>query len=126
MKGWLRAIRDALGMTGAQLARRLKLSPARIYRIEQDEVAGRLTIRTMRRVAEALDCVFVYGFVPNTSLQEAVRRKAEAAAREKLSRLSQTMHLEGQDLTDQEKRDVLKKETEHFMTKNPKSLWDET
>jgi predicted DNA-binding mobile mystery protein A len=113
-------------MTGAQLARRLKLSPARIYRIEQDEVAGRLTIRTMRRVGEALDCAFVYGFVPNTSLQEAVRRKAEAAAREKLLRLSQTMHLEGQDLTDQEKRDVLKKETEHFMTKNPKSLWDET
>ncbi len=123
--GWIRAIRDALGMTGEQLGNRLKLSAARIYRIEQDEVEGNLTIKTMRRVAEALDCVFVYGFVPNTSLEDIVRQKAEAAAREKLARLSQTMSLEGQELSEKEKRAVLRTETERFISKNLKSLWDE-
>ena len=125
LKGWIRAIREALGMTGEQLGKRLKLSVARIYRIEQDETDGNLTIKTMRRVAEALDCVFVYGFVPGTSLEDTVKKKAEAAARVKLARLSQTMNLEGQELSDREKRDVLKKEIEHFISKNLKSLWNE-
>lgn len=113
-------------MTGEQLGKFLKLSAARIYRIEHDEVEGNLTIKTMRRVAEALDCVFVYGFVPNSSLEDIVRQKAEVAAREKLVRLSQTTKLEGQDLSKKEKRAVLKTEIEHFISKNLKSLWDES
>jgi len=124
-KGWIRAIRDALGMTGVQLAKRLKLNKTRVYRIERDEVQGNVTIKTMRRVAEALDCVFVYGFVPNSSLDSTVELKAKKAAQDKLARLSQTMNLEGQELSDREKREVLKTEIEQFISKNLKSLWDE-
>jgi len=69
-KGWIRAIRDALGMTGEQLARRIGANKQRVARIESDESQGRVTIKTLTRVAEGLDCVFVYGFVPRTSLEE--------------------------------------------------------
>jgi len=66
-RGWIRAIRDALGMTGEQLAIHLHTNKQRIARIEQDEKPGKVTIKTLRSVAEAMDCIFVYGFVPSAS-----------------------------------------------------------
>jgi predicted DNA-binding mobile mystery protein A len=67
-KGWLRAAREALGMSGKQFARRLAVSPPRITVLEKEELTGSVTIKTMRHAAEALDCVFVYALVPRTSL----------------------------------------------------------
>ena len=55
--GWIRAIRESLGMTAKQLAKRLGVSPPRITQLEADETEGRVTINTLRRSAEALDCV---------------------------------------------------------------------
>ena len=73
-KGWIRAIRDALGMNGRQLANRLNVTRQRVDQIENDELKGSATIRSMRRIAECLDCAFVYAFVPRTSLQQIVQR----------------------------------------------------
>ena len=56
-KGWIRAVRDALGMNVRQLAERLNVDKSRVSRIERDEVEGNVTLKTMRRVGEALDCV---------------------------------------------------------------------
>ena len=67
-KGLIRAIRDTLGMTGVQLAKRLKVNQQRVARIEQDEVLGKVTLNTMQNAAEAMDCVFVYGVVARDGL----------------------------------------------------------
>ena len=56
-KGWIRAIRDALGISTRQLGDRLGVSKSRITRIEQDEVGGSVTLKTMRRMADAFDCL---------------------------------------------------------------------
>ena len=93
-KGWIRAIRDALGMTAKQLANRLDVAQQAVARIEKEESAGSVTIKTMRRIAECLDCVFVYGFVPRTSLEETVARQAKKVAAQRLAQASQTMSLE--------------------------------
>lgn len=69
-KGWLRAVREALGMSGRQFARRLGVSAPCITALEKKELSGSVTIKTMRRAAEALDCVFVYALVPRESLSE--------------------------------------------------------
>jgi predicted DNA-binding mobile mystery protein A len=53
VKGWIRAIREALGMSGTQLANRLKVSQPRIPRLEQDELSGVVSLKTMRQAAEA-------------------------------------------------------------------------
>ena len=99
MRGWIRAIRDALGMNMRQFANRLGVSKSRIPRIEQDEITGSLTLKTMNRVAEKLDCVFVYGFVPRTSLDDTVKKQASLTARKRMSRLMHTMNLEAQGLS---------------------------
>jgi len=86
-KGWIRAIRDALGMTARQLGNRLGVAQQAVARIEKEEMAGSVTIKTMRRIAECLDCVFVYGFVPRKSLEETVVRQAKKLRSSDLPRL---------------------------------------
>jgi predicted DNA-binding mobile mystery protein A len=67
-QGWLRAVRDALGMTTAQLGRRLKVFQPRIVELEKSEVSGSVTLHTLQRAAEALGCRLVYALVPDEPL----------------------------------------------------------
>lgn len=124
-KGWVRAVRDALGMSGRQLAERLGLTKGRISAIEQDEVAGNVTLKTMQRVAEGMDCVFVYAIVPRTSLRDIVRARAEHVANARLKRTTQTMLLENQALSRIEERNAWEAEVERLMQTLPRSFWDD-
>jgi predicted DNA-binding mobile mystery protein A len=99
-KGWIRAIRDALGMSGAQLGRRLKVSPQTVEAMEKSEAAGTIQLNTLRRAAEAMDCTLVYALVPRTSLGNTVRNRARQIAKAALARVSHTMKLEDQDTGD--------------------------
>ncbi len=124
-KGWIRAIRDAIGMTGQQLAERLNVNKQRVSRIEQDERLGNVTLKTLRGAAEALDCVFVYGFVPRESLEATVRSQAESVARKRMARSNQMMRLEKQELGEEEKERAMNDMVLDIIEAMPKSLWDE-
>jgi predicted DNA-binding mobile mystery protein A len=125
-KGWIRAVREALGMSGTQLARRLQVSQPRVFKLEQGEPSGALTLKTMRQVAEALDCVFVYALVPRSSLEETVRTRARTVAAERLQRVSHTMLLEAQGLSSEEQEVSLDAAIEELVRETPKDLWDMT
>ena len=84
-KGWVRAIRDALGMTTAQVGRRLGVSQPRIVEIEQGEMSGSVTLNTMQRTAEALGCRFVYALIPDKPLERTVRERAHELAHRRLA-----------------------------------------
>ena len=123
-KGWIRAIRDALGMNGRQLADRLNVTRQRVDQIENDELKGSATIRSMRRIAECLDCAFVYAFVPRISLQQIVRDQAVKIAKERLARASVTMGLEDQGLNAKENARVLAEMVEDLVDTMPSNMWD--
>lgn len=123
-KGWIRAVRDALGMSGRQLADLLKVSRQRASIIEKDELSGSTTIKTMRRVAESLDCVFVYALVPRSSLEECVRKQALLVARRRLSLASNTMRLEDQGLNDTDQKNALDDMANELADTLPSTLWD--
>lgn len=123
-KGWVRAIRDGLGMTARQLAERLGIAQQAVARIERDERTGSVTIKTMKRIAEGLDCLFVYGFVPNSSLEDAIRTQARIIAKKRLSRASQTMLLENQSLSNEENEEVLAEMVDELVNSLPSYLWD--
>src|ERR1700730_5919753 len=76
-KGWIRAIRDALGMTSAQLAHRLGVSQPRIIELEKSEASGTVTLNTLQRAAEALGCRLVYALVPGQPLADNLRGRAD-------------------------------------------------
>ncbi|MCP4319453.1 MAG: mobile mystery protein A [Hyphomicrobiales bacterium] len=99
-KGWIRAIRDAIGMTGVQFAKRLGVRPQSVDGLEKSEANGSIKLDTLRRAAEELDCTLVYALVPNSSLEEMVRTRAHAIAMRDLGRVSHTMKLEAQGTGD--------------------------
>jgi len=123
-KGWVRAIRNALGMTAKQLARRLAITQQAVARIEKDELSGSVAIKTMRRVAEGLDCIFVCGFVPRVSLEATLRKQAQKIAAIRLVKASQTMSMEDQALSQKENQKVLSEMLDELIDKLPSNLWD--
>lgn len=124
VKGWVRAIREALGMSGKQLASRLNVSQPRIPKLEQDEVSGSVSLKTMRQVAEAMDCVFVYAIVPRTTLEATVRAQARMVAEARMKNVSHTMLLEAQSLSADEQRASLDAAVEELVREIPKNLWE--
>lgn len=121
VRGWIKAIREALGMTAEQLAKRLGVKQPSVVAMEQSEAKGSIELATLRRVAEALDCTLVYALVPNKPLEAVVRDRARAFARRRREHVEHSMLLEDQKVTakDAEARlDEIVRET------NPRLFWD--
>ena len=123
-RGWVRAIRDALGMTSRQLAARMGLSQSTITAMEQGEEAETVSLKTLRQAAEALDCQLVYALIPNATLDETVRLRARALAQEHLSRIHHTMRLENQALPGSELSAELDRLTNSILEGRASRLWE--
>src|SRR3546814_19034866 len=91
-----------------QLAARMGTSISRIPVIEKAEVSGSTTIKTLRQAAEAMNCTFVYAFVPTKPLDDILRDRAKQKASKDIARLEHTLRLENQAMhkadLDEEKR----------------------
>jgi predicted DNA-binding mobile mystery protein A len=98
-RGWIRAIRDALGMTSAELAARIGVSQQRVSEMERSELQDTITLETLRRVADALDSDLVYVLQPRTTLDKAVKEQARKKAAQHLAPLAHHGRLEDQALT---------------------------
>ncbi|SHG81462.1 mobile mystery protein A [Fibrobacter sp. UWCM] len=118
-QGWISAVRQALGMTAKQLAERVGLSQPRIAKMELNE--NNLKISTMKKIAEGLDCDFVYGFVPKCSLQETIKRQARKKAEAILSSVNTNMALEDQLADDPH---ILMDMADEMIAKNIRRIWD--
>lgn len=124
-KGWLRAVRDALGMTTAQFARRLGVSQPRVVELEKSEISGTVTLNTLQRAAEALGCTLVYALIPVRPLEDVVRSQAEAVAARQLDGVQHTMRLEDQGVTHRRARQELLDRRIEELLRRPARLWDE-
>jgi predicted DNA-binding mobile mystery protein A len=94
--GWLRTIRESLGMTTRQLGRRMGVSHVVVTRSEQGEVAGTVSLSTLRRAAEALDCELVYFMLPRRGLDATIQAQATKVAESIVGKVSHSMALEDQ------------------------------
>lgn len=124
-KGWLRAIRNALGMTTAQLARRMGVTQPRIIELEQSEVSGSVTLHSLQRAAEALGCRVVYAIVPDRPLADTVRMRAERVADKQLASVRHTMSLEDQAVKGKRAGKELRRQFMDELLRRPARLWDE-
>ncbi|HBG48808.1 MAG TPA: mobile mystery protein A [Cyanobacteria bacterium UBA9971] len=123
-KGWIKAIRNALGMTTAQLAKRLNIAQPRIVAIEKDEVLGNLKLNTIESVAEALGCRFVYALVPKQKLESMVHEQAKKKAMTLLNVAEHTMRLENQASGSNTYSEV-KTLVNELLSGSTARLWDE-
>ena len=122
-KGWVRAIRDALGMSGAQLARRMVITPQSLNGLEQSEASETIRLETLRRAAAALDCQLVYALVPNKPLEDMVAERARAKALEAIGGVSHSMAMEDQKVLG----DDLEERIQIFIseTLRDRDLWED-
>lgn len=123
-KGWIRAIRDALGMSGRQLGQRMGVSKMWITDMERLEAGSATTLKTLRRAAEAMDCVLVYALVPKTTLKETLLKQARQKVRQDMVRASHTMALEDQALAKDEAVKASETAAASLLHKLPKTFWD--
>jgi len=123
-KGWVKAIRESLGMTARQLAARMGAAPSRIPAIEKAEVTGATTIKTLRQAAEAMNCTFVYAFVPTKPLDDILRDRAKQKAQADVVRLDHTMRLENQALLKSDLEAEQQRMIDLILSGSLRGLWD--
>jgi predicted DNA-binding mobile mystery protein A len=121
VRGWIKAIREALGMSTAQLAKRLGIKQPSLVALEQSEAKGTIELATLRRVAEALDCTLVYALVPNKPLESTIRERARAFAHRRRGPVEHTMLLEDQKVP---AKNVEARLDEIVRETNPRLFWD--
>lgn len=124
-RGWVRAIRQALGMTTAQLAKRIGVSQPRAVEIEQAEKNGTITLNSLERAARAMHCKFVYAFVPQKPLQELVEGRAHVIAKERLAITSHHMALEAQPVSSEDEKAQFEQLVQQIVEKAGSDIWKE-
>ena len=123
-RGWIKAIREALGMSTTQLAKRLHVAQTRVSQMEKAEVGSAIGLQTLRQVAEALDCTLVYALVPNKPLEEMVRERAAQIADLQLARTNHTMRLENQGLGSSALTAERERLIRQILDGAPRRLWE--
>ena len=101
-KGWVRAIRDALGMTGTELAARMGVSQQVVSELERSERQSTARLATLERAADAMGCELVYALVPRTTLGDSVRAQARRKAAHHLAHVAHHGRLESQEVSEEE------------------------
>ena len=123
--GWIKAIRNGIGMSMEQLGKKLSITKQGVMDIEKREKEGAITIKSMQEIAKAIDMQFVYGFVPNAgSLDQMIEMRALEMATKIVQRTSTTMKLEDQVNSKERIEKAIKERAAEIINKTPKILWD--
>lgn len=123
--GWLKAIRRSLGLTRRQLAAKMDLSPQMIEKFEKSEVQEIITLKSLKKTAEKLNCKLLYVLIPEKPLQDLVDAQIMQKAHEVLRMIHHSMLLEQQETSPEEIEDQIKEiANEIKRKKNISMIWN--
>ena len=123
--GWIKAIRNGIGMSMEQLGKKLSITKQGVMDIEKREKEGAITIKSMQEIAKAMDMKLVYGFVPNEGdLEQMIETRAIEMAKKIVERTSNTMKLEDQANSKERIEKAIKERASEIINNTPKILWD--
>ena len=120
----MRTIREALGMTTRQLAARTGKSKTAVLSTERNEASGTVQFDTLQNLADALDCDVVYAIVPRTSLGERLDRQACMVASQTVGRVSASMELEEQAVSEDQRARQIAELAEKILCVRKRYFWD--
>ena len=124
-EGWIRTARKALGMSAAQLARRLGRTRALVSNTEKAELTGGVTLRTMRSMAEAVNCRFIYAFVPEENAEAIIKQRAREKAERHVMEAAVQMVFEQQILSQSQVESEIERLSESILKEQPNDLWND-
>lgn len=122
-QGWIRTIREALGMSVDSLADRLNITPAGVRKVESAEAADAISLKSLMKAAEALDCELQYALVPKYSLEEMRDRQATRKAKEQIQSTGHSMKLEDQEVDSDSQKLLFEELKKSLLEGNGKELW---
>src|SRR3989338_2093177 len=123
--GWIKAIREGLGMAATHLAARLGVTTSTVTRLETSEADDTISLATLRRAAEALGCELHYALVPKRSLADTLENRAIALARQQMAAVSHTMALEAQATSRETVEAQTRALAENLLKGSRRALWRE-
>jgi predicted DNA-binding mobile mystery protein A len=123
--GWIKAIREGLGMAATHLAARLGVTTSTVTRLETSEADDTISLATLRRAAEALGCELHYALVPKQSLADTLESRALALARQQMASVSHTMALEAQATSRENVEAQTRALADNLLKGSRRSLWRE-
>ena len=121
--GWIRIIREALGMSSYQLAKKIGCSQPNIIAIEKSEKNGTISLEKLENVARALNCRLVYGLIPLQPLNEMLENQARMRARKQIKIINHSMSLEEQGLNPRQLSEQEEALVQELLQGNPRELW---
>ncbi len=123
-EGWLRTVRKALGMSGAQLARRMGITRGAISNNERAEIEGAISLKTIQQMAAAMNCRFVYAVIPEQNVENVMAQRAHEKAKQLVRQASVHMALEDQVISAERLNEEVAGIVKELLDK-PSNLWDE-
>lgn len=125
-EGWIASVRQALGISAADLGRIVNQTRANISRAERSERNGRATLQSLHKLAEAMGCKFVYAIVPaEGSIEDVLERQARKKARALVEEASMHMALEQQALSEEQREAEVARLAQGFLRDPPADFWSD-
>ena len=124
-RGWIRSIREALGMSANQLAQRVGISRSTVQAMERSEAGKKITLESLEKLARGLGCRVVYAVIPEEgkSFADLVHDRATELARKQLAKVSHTMKLEAQGISSQKEKRQLERLINEYLSGSLRKLW---
>lgn len=123
--GWIAAIRQALGMSKTQLAKRLNIARQSLNSLESNELKGTITLTSLRNAADGLGCDLQYVLVPRKPLERMVADQALHRASKKLGRINQSQALEASAIETESFYRAVTDLAKEIEVKRPADLWND-
>jgi len=124
-EGWVRTVRKALGMSGAQLARRMQVTRGAVNQLEHAEPNGAVTLNALQKAAEAMGCRLVYAIVPPGAVDTLIHDQAERKARALVLAAGRHMALEDQTLAPDRIKAQIDLQAQELTRAMPADFWDD-
>ena len=123
-RGWIKAIRESLMMTSAQLAERMGIAQAVVMNMERRESKKTVSLNTLERAAAAMNCKLVYAIVPiDESLEKTLDKQSIKAAGEIAKSTTHSMRLENQAVQPTETHAQIQDLAAELKLKGDRRIW---
>jgi len=122
--GWIRFIRSLLAMTTTQLAKKLGIAQASLTNLEQNEVEDKITLASLRKAADALNCDLVYALCPREPIGDQIKNQATIAARNIINASEKHMSLEAQETSRSSQQQAIDELADELASELKSTIWN--
>ena len=124
-KGWVRQLREILNMPAKALAKRCGIARSTVSRLEQSEQNKSITLNSLERLANGLNCELRYIFVPRQPIDQYLKKQAVNTAKKEVLKVSHTMSLEDQKTAKNHLENQIEDLAEELLSKRSRTIWEE-